>query len=207
LIVATGVPLAALRSAMRMPIVLLSDSAAVYPGPGGRLRGVEILIAWCAFFGGWLLVAGPLTQAALELREEDIESAEIEATSTRLRSAFPQVSRWWWLLPPVYYWRQRRRSRRFREAVMRELTPEQLSSVLSFVNTATGWLFVAGGASLIAVKETWELAEAQHWPHAVFWVLVVVMVVVCTGSTAVRLARTGQALGQEGRARTGRRRS
>ena len=30
------------------------------------------LILWSGFFGAWLLVAGPLYQAALELSEEDI---------------------------------------------------------------------------------------------------------------------------------------
>jgi hypothetical protein len=192
---------------MRMQIVLLSDSAAVYPGRAGTVRAVEIFIAWCAFLGAWLLVAGPLMQAALELREEDAQTEQIEATSERLQSDYPGVSRWWWLLPPVHYWLQRRRAKRFREAVMRELTPEQLGGLLSFMNTATGWLFVAGGAALIAVKETWELVEAQHWPHPLFWVLIAVMLAVCAGNAVARLAMTGRALGQEGPPRGGRRRS
>jgi hypothetical protein len=170
--------------------VLLSTPGSV------SLPAVEIVIAWCGFAGAWLLVAGPLMQAALELREEDAQTEQIEATSERLRTDFPEVSRWWWLLPPVHYWLQRRRSKRFREAVMRELTPEQLGGLLSFLNTATGWLFVAGGAALIAVKETWELVEVQHWSHPVFWVLVVVMVGVCAGNAVARLALTGRALGQ-----------
>ena len=28
---------------------------------------MEYLIAWCGFFGAWLLVAGPISQAAQEL--------------------------------------------------------------------------------------------------------------------------------------------
>ena len=31
------------------------------------------MIAWAAFLAAWLLVAGPLYQGALELREEDVD--------------------------------------------------------------------------------------------------------------------------------------
>jgi hypothetical protein len=31
------------------------------------------VIAWAGFLGAWLLVAGPLYQGALELREEDVD--------------------------------------------------------------------------------------------------------------------------------------
>jgi hypothetical protein len=158
---------------------------------------VEVLIAWSGFLGAWLLVAGPLLQAALELREEDIQSEQIEAASARLRAGHPEVSAWWWLLPPVHYWLQRRRSKRLREAVMRELSPDQLGGLVSFLNKATGWLFVAGGAALIAVKETWELTELQEWPHVVFWVLVVVMVAACTANTAVRMQLSRRVIGGE----------
>jgi hypothetical protein len=168
---------------------------------------VEVLIAWCAFLGAWLLVAGPLLQAALELREEDRQTEQIEAASTRIESDFPRVSPWWWLLPPVHYWLQRRRAKAFRDAVIRELTPEQLGGLFSFSNKATGWLYVAGGAALIGVKETWELTEAQHWPHAVFWVLVVAMPALCTANAAVRIEFTRRMLGQERPPHVARRRS
>jgi hypothetical protein len=40
---------------------------------------------------------------------------------------------------------------------------------------ATGWFVVATGASLLAVKETWELAEHREWPHGVFAAVLAVM--------------------------------
>ena len=156
---------------------------------------MEVLIAWCGFLGAWLLVAGPLLQAAMELREEDRQSEHLEAASARLESGFPEVSPWWWLLPPVHFWLQRRRSRAFREAVMRELTPDQIGGLVNYLNRATGWLFVAGGAALIAVKETWELVEAQHWPHWVFWASVAAMPAVCTANTAARITGSRRMLG------------
>jgi hypothetical protein len=48
------------------------------------------------------------------------------------------------------------------------------------------WIFVAGGAFLIAIKETWELHETNAWPEVVFWALVVVMSVICIVNAAGR---------------------
>ena len=39
---------------------------------------LDYLIAICGFVGGWLLVAGPVWQAALELAEEEIDQEAIE---------------------------------------------------------------------------------------------------------------------------------
>jgi hypothetical protein len=45
---------------------------------------VETLIAWCGFLGAWLLFAGPIFQAALELQEESREADRIEAEKDEL---------------------------------------------------------------------------------------------------------------------------
>ncbi|MFC4946143.1 hypothetical protein [Pseudonocardia sp. GCM10023141] len=155
---------------------------------------MEHVIAWCGFLGAWLLVAGPIFQASLELREEDIQTDQIEAASATLQDRYPRVSPWWWLVPPVGYWLRRRRRRQFRTAVMQSLNPDQLDGLFSYVNKATGWFFVAGGAALIAVKETWELVELSEWPHALFWVLIVVMPLLCVVNTAVRSGITRHAV-------------
>lgn len=75
---------------------------------------------------------------------------------------------------------------------MSRLSDDTMRDLLSYANTATGWLYVAGGAALIAVKETWELAEGSEWPTWAFWGLVVLMVGVAAGNTAVRMRRTHQ---------------
>ena len=62
---------------------------------------------------------------------------------------------------------------------------------------ATAWLYVAGGAFLIALKETYELVEGHEWPTAVFWVLVVVMFGIAAVNTAVRMSRTHQLVANE----------
>src|SRR5262245_46427725 len=84
--------------------------------PADRLAGMDQVIDWAGFLGAWLLVAGPLYQGALELREEDVDREGLEASKARVpRPESP--SPWWWLLPPVFYLIRRNRSRAYRQAV------------------------------------------------------------------------------------------
>ena len=157
---------------------------------------MEIIIVAVGALGAWLLVAGPVLQAALELREQEVDRDGIDAVTASV-SPSPRQSPWWWLLPPVAYFRQRRANARYREAVMEALTPRQREQTLRFLNKANGWLTVAAGASLIAVKETRELVELLHWPTWLFWVLIVVAPLLCVGNTALTMARTQQVLKTE----------
>jgi hypothetical protein len=51
------------------------------------------VIAWCGFFGAWLLVAGPVYQAALELQEQDIERERLQEATAQVPAPDP-VSAW-----------------------------------------------------------------------------------------------------------------
>jgi hypothetical protein len=150
---------------------------------------VEGFIAWCAFLGGWLLFAGPVYQAALELDEQHIDQEDVHAVAASVVQP-PPVSAWWWLIPPVGYLLSRRRSDRYRKAVMAAMSTEQMKQFLAFVNKATGWLMVAGGALLIAAKETWILVDHYEWPVWVFWGLAVVMATLGALYTAARMSRS-----------------
>jgi hypothetical protein len=55
-----------------------------------------------------------------------------------------------------------------------------------YLSIARGWMYVAGGAWFIALKETWELAEHHEWHTRGYVVLVVVMTLVCLGVTGDR---------------------
>jgi hypothetical protein len=134
---------------------------------------VDAVIAWCGFLGSWLLFAGPVYQASLELREQDLERERIEATTAAVARA-PEVSAWWWLLPPVRFWLERRRSQAYRHAVLAALAPPDLEALVHYLHKAVGWLLVGLGGLLLATKETWELSEHYDWPLAVFWVGVVI---------------------------------
>lgn len=149
---------------------------------------MDVFIHWAGFAGAWLLVAGPLFQAAVELRDEDFDSTGFDEVKGRVEAP-PRISGWWWLLPPVAYFRNRRRSDAHRLAMMKELKPEQREQMVGFMNKATGWFTVAGGAFLIALKETWELAELYELPVLLYWLIVVVLSIIAVGNTVARMVR------------------
>lgn len=150
---------------------------------------MDLFIAWCAFIGGWLLFAGPVYQAALELEEQGIAHEDIESAAKSVPEP-PRISPWWWLIPPVGYWLSRGRSEQYRQAVVAALSDEQMKLFLDFVNKATGWLLVAGGALLIATKETWGLVSEYEGPVWVFWVVAIVMATLAASFTAARMSRS-----------------
>ena len=154
---------------------------------------MEFVIAICGFIGGWLLVAGPVWQAAIELREEEVDQEAIEAVKSSIPVPAP-ISLWWWLLPPVAYVLQLRRRREYQEKFNAALEPEQLKQTISFFNKANGWVIVAIGGFLIALKETWELVETFHWPVWVFWVLFVVMPILALASAVRKTINTYKTL-------------
>jgi hypothetical protein len=149
---------------------------------------MDELIAWAAFAGAWLLVAGPLYQGALELREQDIDREGLEASKARVEP--PKMpSPWWWLVPPVFYLLRRQRSREYRRAVFDQLTQTQKEQFASFVSKATGWFTVALGASLLGAGQTWLITGRYEWPVWLFWLLLVVMLGLSVLYTALRMSR------------------
>lgn len=157
---------------------------------------MEYVIVVVGFAGGWLLFAGPLLQAWLELREEGFDRDEMAQLAGSVPRP-PRVSTWWWLLPPVAWYKARTGQRAYRDAVAKLLSEEQREQMLSFSNKANAWFVVAGGAYLIAVKETWETVEKFELLAGLFWILIVLMPVLCVIFLALRAARTERALGHE----------
>jgi hypothetical protein len=146
------------------------------------------LIAWCGFFGAWLLVAGPLDQAVREVEEQEFEHEKLIEAQSRVEEP-PRVSAWWLLLPPVWWWLRQRREGEYREQVAAAMDDDDLKTFLTIKEILNAWFYVAGGAFLIAIKETWELHEAYEWPEWVFWGSVAVMLIFCVASTRGRVIR------------------
>jgi hypothetical protein len=142
-----------------------------------------------------LLVAGPVYQAAIELADEEFERADVERALVKT-SAPRRIPTWWLLLPPVALALHLRRGHSWRRALTGVLTRRELERLMHFAETATAWLFVAAGAFLIAVKETWDLREAYDWSTATFTAIVVVMVLACIGNTVIRVRRRQAILAQ-----------
>jgi hypothetical protein len=152
---------------------------------------MDIFIHLAGFIGAWLLVAGPLLQGAIELRDEEMDREGFERVKTDVEYPAP-ISRWWWLLPPVFYYKNKRRSDEFRRATMGVLTVEQRRQFVGFTNKATGWFTVAGGAFLIFLKEAWELAELFELPVWLYALVVVVLAIAAVANTINRLSKSDQ---------------
>ena len=146
-------------------------------------------IAWAGFAGSWLLVAGPVDQAAIDFQAEDVERDAIQKAADATTKP-PTFSRWWWLIPPVGYALQVRRSRIYRRSVMDGLTSTQMEQLVRFGNKATGWILISVGALLVALTETWTLRDVYDWPLAIYVLVVVVMLLASASYTAIRLRRT-----------------
>ncbi|GGF34868.1 hypothetical protein [Subtercola lobariae] len=152
---------------------------------------MEIVIITLGCLGAWLLFAGPIYQAAIELSEQTDVREQFEVVS----KAIPQparVSPWWWLLPPAAYIIHQRREKEYQKRVMSSFTDQQRAEVLGFMSKATGWIIVAAGAFLIALKETWELTQLLDWSFAVFAAITVVAGVLSVLHTVLRMRLTGR---------------
>jgi hypothetical protein len=157
---------------------------------------VHTLVFWFGFLGAWLLFAGPVFQASVELRAED-ETAERMHRAVEGLPPPKKTSFWWWLLPPVHMVLSARRSREYREQVMAAFSDEDLEVIARYINTARGWMLVGLGAFLIALKETWDLVEHEEWSEVTYWVLVVVMTLLALSFTAISASREREFLGKE----------
>jgi hypothetical protein len=147
---------------------------------------MDAVIAWCAFTGSWLLFAGPVYQASLELREEGLERERIEELTAGVAKPAP-ISAWWWLLPPVRFELGRRRSAEYRRRTMAAIGPDDLAALVRFLNKAFGGL-------LLAVNETWLLRERYDWPIGVFVVICVFAAAVGAAYPAIGAARARRLL-------------
>lgn len=149
---------------------------------------MEITFLWFGFIGAWLLFGGPIYQAALELSDEDFERDRIHRASHREKSK-DKVSFWWWLLPPVKIILERRRLHRYRQQYLSSLEPAELERLISFINKATGWLLVALGGFLLAIKETYEFCSIYNYSNTTFWLIVWAATLICVINIVIMSAR------------------
>jgi hypothetical protein len=152
---------------------------------------VHELILWAGFFGAWLLVAGPVWQAVVELRDEEFEREKFTAVVDVVPPPQP-VSDWWWLIPPLRLYLGQRSKDRFQKEVLFALPDEDYEALNSFMAKARGWMFVGTGGLLILSKETWELVEGHEWDTWAFWVLFAGMALLAVANAAYQAARQGR---------------
>ena len=147
---------------------------------------MHALALWAGFIGAWALVAGPVYQAMLELRAEDIQTDRLRALSVEVPPP-PPPSRWWLLLPPVYFFLRHRRKKLVQSRWLELMADPDFEALTQFSNKAAAWVMVGFGGLMIALKETAELAEGNEWPLVVFVIVVVAMLGFSIGFGVSRL--------------------
>lgn len=149
---------------------------------------MDIFLAICGFIGAWLLVAGPLFQASIELREEDLEVERIKEARHNLQD-IPKISIWWWILPPVKVYLERKQNQERRIAFIDALTPEDAKALHSYMSKAVAWVYVSAGAFFLAVTETYNLDHELDLPLPIFWIAIAVMPILCIGNVILQTKR------------------
>ena len=164
------------------------------------------LLGWVGALGAWLLFAGPIYQAALELDAEEVERDELAALADAVDQP-ARISSWWWLLPPVGYVLNLRRRRVYRKAAFDAMSPTLRRQFVTFADKAAGWALVAAGALLLAVVDTANLGAELAWPPAVTIVVMLALALLAASYTAGRMRRRHEMLGErrDRPARAGRR--
>jgi hypothetical protein len=143
---------------------------------------------WFGFLGAWLLVAGPLAQATRELQEEELEHHDLDRAAAVLPRP-PPVPAWWLLLPPAYCWLRRHRQRAYRQAVIEALPSDKAQAFRRLREKADAWFFVAAGAALIALQQTWTVRETYGCPAVAFWLLTALMACLCVANRVAQVRR------------------
>lgn len=137
---------------------------------------METFMAWLVFLGAWLLFAGPIYQAVLELRDEDIEIDRIRAAKASVQKP-ENVSAWWWILPPLKIYKEFASRRAYQWRYVKTLTREDLESVVSFQSKAFAWSLVAVGGFFVACDETYNVVQQEGWSNLVLLLMIIGMLV------------------------------
>ena len=146
---------------------------------------MQTIVLFIGFIGSWLLFAGPMYQAALELKEQDIEIDRIRAAGPKVPKP-KSISMWWWLIPPVQIILARRRSQEYRKKYIKALRHEDAEALISFMNKATAWMLVGLGGFCIAFQETDDLAEHMSWNT---WLVLIMIALAFLASLNFIMAR------------------
>lgn len=129
--------------------------------------------------GDWLLFAGPLLQAAIELREEadgwdDVHKHLREAVKS---DDWPKrVSFLWWLLPPVKIHLERKRSDKAQSIISRELSEDELKMFRVFGLKARAWVIVSGGAWLMALATSYQVLSQDFGFSLISWLISMILI-------------------------------
>lgn len=156
---------------------------------------MDLLISVVGLFGAWLLLAGSIYQAVLELRAHELAVERLQEVGALARTQ--RVSGWWWLFPPLKLYLERRRATAKKEVYFNALSVVEFESLVSFLNKTTGWLCVALGGLMIAIKETHQFCHDRHVGEIAFALGVGALAGLCVLFTRVRVTSSDQLLAKK----------
>lgn len=156
---------------------------------------MELLISVIGLFGAWLLLAGSIYQAVLELRAHELAVERLQEVGALARTQ--RVSGWWWLFPPLKLYLERRRAVANKEVYFNALSVDELESLVSFLNKSTGWLCVALGGLMIATKETHQFCHDRHVGEILFVLIAGTLAGLCILFTRIRVTSSDQLLAKK----------
>lgn len=154
---------------------------------------MHLFVLWCGFVGAWLLVAGAIYQAFLELRNDQMAEGRMAALTAAV-PLLPRVSPWWWLLPPVRLVLDTRRRNRIRETFLTSLSSLDRETLVTFISKARGWVIVATGGLLIAMEATYSLIEHLGYGTLCYWLAVMGSLALCVLNTILYRATLERSL-------------
>lgn len=136
---------------------------------------MDEFIVFIAMLGSWLLFAGPVYQAYIELHDAELKFVEIRKnlyeTSKQVKQE--KISKWFWILPPLAVIITYIKTQNYRDEVIRHLDRENFELLQKFSEKARGWVVIGWGAFFIAVKETYEFVKELDLSYPIFFTLVI----------------------------------
>lgn len=160
---------------------------------------VHELLAAAGRLGEWLLVAGPVYQAGLDLRQQEAERRRLIQRVAGWRRV-AHVSSWWWLVPPVKLYLEQRRTRQQRIQMLASFSHAEVQSLVDYLHKASGWMLVGAGAGMLAFRDTVAFVEARGGGLLVAAVAGLIAAVAAVAAPALRLAWGERLLEEHARA-------
>lgn len=93
---------------------------------------MSAVVSLLSLAGVWLVFAGAVYQATLELRAEVAARELFVAGRKLLVVQRPEVSRWWWLVPPVRMVLMRAHVERAQAALFESLSATEYATLVGY---------------------------------------------------------------------------
>jgi hypothetical protein len=153
------------------------------------------IILWIYAAGCWLIFAGSIYQAALDIKEQDIEFDRIRQVGRDIHKE-RNVSAWWWLFPPIKISKESKNHKEYERRYLKALSSEDTESMVNLRSKTTAWLYVGVGALLVSIEATWSVTEHYKLKIWLFVITCIAVAYICIVNmiTSIRRAEHNKQL-------------